>query len=95
MDTNTLIQAPRRASSRHTSTVRVIALAGVLAMSASAATRTRQAGRRITPNGADQVFLTIWVVDRAVPEFILWQTLVDLTSSSGFQPVVIRSHPSV
>lgn len=90
MDTNTLNHVSRTTTGRHPSTMWAIALAGTLAMSASAVAQTRPAGRRVTPDEPDQPFRTIWVVDRAMPDLALWRTMVHLTSSAGFQPVVVH-----
>lgn len=66
----------------------MLALALVIVVALAAAAQTRQGGGRVTADGA---FDTVWLVDRSMPEFELWRTLTHVTSSEGFQPVVLHS----
>lgn len=79
MDTHT---TPRAAS---IATITAMVLATVFATTATA--QTRSGGGRQTP---DSPFGEVWVLDRMMPEHVLWQTLVGVTSTEGFQPVVIH-----
>ena len=87
MNTNTPQPIAQPAATHRPFWTLVLAVFCVLAVSTSAAAQTRQSGRRVTP---DQTFETVWVVDRGMPELVLWQTLVHLTSSDSFQPIVIH-----
>jgi hypothetical protein len=59
----------------------------LLALPTTAPAQARHDGRRATP---DQPFRTVWVVDRTMAELEIWRTLIAVTSSDGFQPVVLH-----
>jgi hypothetical protein len=73
----------RRTASIATSLV----LAALVASSSVVGAQVRRSGRQVTP---EQAFSSVWIVDRALPEAVLWQTMVRLTSTSGFQPIVLH-----
>ena len=87
MNTNTPQPRTPAATRRHSSLIRTIAAVSMLATAISAAAQTRQSGRQVT---ADRPFETVWVIDREMPDFEVWQTLVHATSSDAFQPVVLH-----
>jgi hypothetical protein len=62
-------------------------MACALAISIPAAAQVRHGGQTVTP---DRPFATVWVIDRTMEELAVWQTLVHVTSSEGFQPVVLH-----
>lgn len=63
---------------------RIISLAIAVTLTAAAATaQTRHSGRRVMPDG-------VWVVDRTMPDLVVWQSLVQLTSSDAFTPIVLH-----
>jgi hypothetical protein len=87
MDNSTSQPGPPATTRRRRTRTRTVVALGILAFSTSAAAQVRQDGRRLT---ADQAFETVWVVDRDMPEFDVWRTLTHVTSSDGFQPVVLH-----
>jgi hypothetical protein len=88
MDTNTPQPRTPAATHRHHSLIRTIAAISIFAIATSAAAQTRQSGGRLVP---DQPFETVWVIDREMPAFEVLRTLTHVTSSEGFQPVVLHS----
>lgn len=67
--------------------VRILVAVFVIVTTNPVAAQTRQGGHRATP---DQVFETVWVVDREMPALAIWQTLTHVTASEVFQPVVLH-----
>ena len=87
MNTNTRQPRTPAATRRLHSLIRAIAAISILAIAASAVAQTRQSARQVT---ADRPFETVWVIDRGMPDFEVWQTLVHATSSEAFRPVVLH-----
>jgi hypothetical protein len=69
----------------------IVVTAAVVAVAAAAVdaeAQARHGGGSVEP---DRPFETVWVIDRGMAELEVWQSLVAVTSSETFQPVVLHS----